>query len=116
MIIRKIYEIEADLRGKNLNDDIFVEKRKAAVKPVLDELHAFLVQTKDIVTPSSSLGTAVNYTLNEWDKLVRYLDLACMTPDNNEIERCIKSFVIGRKNWLFSNTPRGHMPAPVCIL
>ena len=49
----------------------------------------------------------MNYTLNEWKKLIRYLDLACITPDNNEIERSIKSFVIGRKNWLFSNTPRG---------
>lgn len=49
----------------------------------------------------------MNYTLNEWKKLIRYLDLACMTPDNNEIERSIKSFVIGRKNWMFSNTPRG---------
>lgn len=24
--------------------------------------------------------------------------------DNNEVERAIKSFVIGRKNWLFANT------------
>lgn len=107
MIIQKIYMIESELRGKNLPDDAFVEKRKSAVMPVLDELHAFLVQTKDIVIPSSLVGKAVNYTLNEWEKLIRYLDLACMTPDNNEIERCIKNFVIGRKNWLFSNTPRG---------
>ncbi len=107
MIIRKIYTIESDLRGKNLPDNIFVEKRKAAVTPVLEELHSFLVETKDIVTPSSLVGKAAQYTLNEWSKLIRYLDLACMTPDNNEIERSIKSFVIGRKNWMFSNTKRG---------
>jgi len=107
MIIRKIYEIESDLRDKNLSDDIFVERRRVAVIPVLDELHEFLLQAKEIITPSSLVGKAVNYTLNEWNKLIRYLDLACMTPDNNEIERSIKSFVIGRKNWMFSNTPRG---------
>jgi transposase len=107
MIIKKIYEIESDLRVRNLPDDIFVEKRRTAVTPVLDELHEFLVQTKEAVTPSSLVGQAVSYTLNEWNKLIRYLDLACMTPDNNEIERSIKSFVIGRKNWMFSNTPRG---------
>jgi transposase len=106
-IIKKIYEIESDLREKNLENDVFVEKRRKAVTPVLDELHAFCVQTKDIVTPSSLIGEAVSYTLNEWSKLIRYLDLACMTPDNNEIERSIKSFVIGRKNWMFSNTPTG---------
>jgi transposase len=106
-IIRKIYAIESDLRAQQLDDDIFVEKRRLAVTPVLDELHAFLVRTKEIAVPSSLVAKAVNYTLNEWGKLIRYLDLACMTPDNNEIERIIKSFVIGRKNWLFSNTPRG---------
>jgi len=107
VIIRKIYKIEAELRGENLSDDVFVEKRISAVTPVLNELHAFLVETKEIVTPSSLIGKAVNYTLNEWNKLIRYLDLACITPDNNELERSFKSFVIGRKNWLFSNTPRG---------
>lgn len=107
MIIRKIYEIESDLRTKGLPDNVFVEKRKAAVTPVLNELHEFLVRTKELVTPSSLVGKAVSYTLNQWSKLIRYLDLACMTPDNNEIERSIKSFVIGRKNWMFSNTPRG---------
>lgn len=107
MIIRKVYEIESDLRGKDLDDDEFVKKRRAAVTPVLDELYAFLVRTKETVTPSSLVGEAVTYTLNQWNKLIRYLDLACMTPDNNEIERSIKSFVIGRKNWMFSNTSRG---------
>ncbi len=107
MFIQKIYKIESELRSKNLPDDEFVEKRKEAVNSVLEEFHAFLIQTYELVTPSSTLGGAVTYTLNEWDKLVRYLDRAYMTPDNNEIERSIKSFVIGRKNWLFSNTPRG---------
>jgi transposase len=107
LFIRKIYEIESDLRDRNLPDNEFVEKRKNAVAPILEELYGFLVQTKEIVTPSSLVGQAVNYTLNEWGKLIRYLDLACMTPDNNEIERSIKSFVIGRKNWMFSFTPRG---------
>ena len=27
--------------------------------------------------------------------------------DNNAAERAVKLFVIGRKNWLFSNTPKG---------
>jgi len=27
--------------------------------------------------------------------------------DNNRSERSTKPFVIGRKNWMFSNTPRG---------
>src|SRR5271169_699299 len=56
---------------------------------------------------SSKTGQAIAYTLKEWDKLIRYLDADFLTPDNNEIERAIRPFVIGRKNWLFSNAPRG---------
>jgi len=105
--IQKIYKIESDLRSENLSDEIFIERRRKLAAPVLDELHAWLLRNKAEVLPQSLVGKAISYTLNEWDKLIRYLDLACMTPDNNEIERAIRPFVVGRKNWLFSNTPRG---------
>lgn len=36
-----------------------------------------------------------------------YLEDARLEIDNNRAERAIKPFVIGRKNWLFSNTPSG---------
>jgi transposase len=105
--IQKIYRIESDLRSQELSDEIFVERRRKLVLPVLDEFHTWLLRNKMEVPPQSLVGKAISYTLNEWDKLIRYLDLACMTPDNNEIERAIRPFVVGRKNWLFSNTPRG---------
>jgi len=105
--ISRIYEIESELRGKELSDDKFVEQRRKLVLPVLDDFHNWLLEAKNSVLPSSKTGEAVNYTLNEWSKLIRYLDAAFMTPDNNETERAIRPFVIGRKNWLFSNTPRG---------
>ena len=47
------------------------------------------------------------HVLNEYRKIVRYLKYAYLTPDNNIAERAIKPFVIGRKAWLFNNTPRG---------
>ena len=105
--IKRIYEIENELRGENLADNIFVKRRKNLVLPVLDDFHRWLVLTKNEVIPKSKTGEAVNYTLNEWSKLIRYIDAAFLTPDNNEAERTIRPFVIGRKNWLFSNTPRG---------
>ncbi|MCU7836733.1 MAG: transposase [gamma proteobacterium symbiont of Taylorina sp.] len=45
--------------------------------------------------------------INQWDYLVRYLEDGHLQIDNNAAERSIKPFVIGRKNWLFSQTPRG---------
>jgi len=55
----------------------------------------------------SRIGKAVFYTLGQWDKLIRYLDSPYLTPDNNVCENTIRPFVLGRKNWLFSGSPRG---------
>jgi len=49
----------------------------------------------------------MTYLGNQWYKLVRYLDNGQLNIDNNRAERAIKPFVIGRKNWLFSQTATG---------
>jgi hypothetical protein len=57
--------------------------------------------------PKSKLGEAVTYCRNQWPKLVGFLLDGRLELDNNRSERSIKPFVIGRKNWLFANTPGG---------
>lgn len=57
--------------------------------------------------PKTKLGEAIGYSLNQWHKLIRYTEDGCLAIDNNRAERAIKPFVIGRKNWLFSNTAKG---------
>ena len=105
--IRSLYEIEHRLRSETPDPNKFVLRRKKEVQPVLDRFHDWLVRNGAEVLPSSRTGQAIAYTVKEWDKLVRYLEADFLTPDNNEIERAIRPFVVGRKNWLFSNTPRG---------
>lgn len=58
-------------------------------------------------TVTTKLGEAIHYTLNQWHKLIRYTENGHLNIDNNRAERAIKPFVIGRKNWLFSNTAKG---------
>ena len=60
-----------------------------------------------MVLPKSLLGGAVKYTHNQWQKLVRFLEDGRVETSNNRAERSIKPFVIGRKNWMFCNTPAG---------
>ena len=59
------------------------------------------------VLPKSPLGEAVAYTLSLWPKLILYLEDGNIPIDNNKIENAIRPFVIGRKNFLFSGSPRG---------
>lgn len=105
--IAKIYRIERELRAQELSPEGFVHSRKDQVLPILHDFRQWL-ETKTLqVPPSALLGKAVNYALKEWEKLLHYLDSPYLTPDTNMIENAIRPFVIGRKNWLFSGSPRG---------
>ena len=44
---------------------------------------------------------------------MRYLEDGKLELSNNRAERIIKPFVMGRKNWLFSNTPTGTQSSAV---
>jgi transposase len=105
--IGKIYRIEKELRGQQLEPDVFMEKRKESVLPILEDFKDWLDTKALQVPPSTLLGKAVNYALNEWEKLLRYLDSPYLTPDTNLVENSIRPFVLGRRNWLFSGSPRG---------
>ncbi|WP_241806976.1 IS66 family transposase, partial [Pseudomonas putida] len=50
---------------------------------------------------------AICYLASNWSKLERYVEEGYLPLDNNAAERAIRPFVIGRKNWLFSDTPKG---------
>ena len=53
------------------------------------------------------LSKAVSYAINEKKYLYRFLESPYISIDNNRAENAIRPFVVGRKNWLFSNTQNG---------
>ena len=57
--------------------------------------------------PKSLLGQAIGYSLNQWNQLTTFMKDGVLEIDNNRSERTIKRLVLGRKNWLFANTPSG---------
>ncbi len=54
-----------------------------------------------------AMWITIQYSFNQWEKLARYTLDGQLNIDNNRAERAIKPFVIGRKNWLFSQTATG---------
>ena len=109
--IRQIYFAEDKyrslLKAGQLTEDEFIRQRKEAVLPILAKFKKWLDGKKLNVLPKGKLGEAIGYALGQWPKLTGYLDSAYTTPDNNFCENAIRPFVIGRKNWLFSDTPLG---------
>ncbi|MGB9825197.1 MAG: IS66 family transposase, partial [Desulfofundulus sp.] len=101
----RLFAIERDL--KDVTPEERYQKRLKESLPLLDAFWAWLNQQSSQVLPKSAFGQAVNYCLSQWDKLVAFLQDGRLEISNKRSERSIKPFVIGRKNWLFANTPRG---------
>lgn len=59
------------------------------------------------VPPGTLLGKALHYLSSQWPKLVRYVDYGAWPIDNSLCENAIRPFVVGRRNWLFSDTVGG---------
>ena len=88
----------------------FEERRTYRQKSALPVWRSFLSWAKttlDLSSGKSLLREALTYTVNQAEALGRYLEDGRLEISNNRAERSIKPFVIGRKNWLFSNTPKG---------
>jgi len=105
--IQKLYKIEKKAREKELTGELLLEVRQEKAKPVLDEFKKWLDVTVEAAPPKSLLGKAINYALNQWHRLIVYIDTPWVTLDNNMAENTIRPFVVGRKNWLFSASPEG---------
>lgn len=89
------------------------EKRLEQEKPVLDALLSWANEMQAKTAPKSAMGRAIHYLLEQWPYLVRYLKDGRLELSNNRAERSIKPFVMGRKNWLFANTPGGAQVSAV---
>ncbi len=106
------------LHGKQVCDQLFaierhladltpeerLEQRQELAKPVQDEFYHWLKRQN---VGSSTFGRAVKYTLGQWKYLENYLLDGRLEISNNRAENSIRPFTVGRKNWLFANTPNG---------
>ena len=102
-VIDRQYEKFGEMAAKNLSFESPSPDMIAKALNFKDWLDKKSLQTP----PKGLLGKAVNYTLGQWDSLIRYINNGWLRPDNNLLENNIRPFVVGRKNWLFSGHPRG---------
>ncbi len=83
------------------------EERLKQEKPVLDSFWDWVEANHMIVPPKSKAGEAFRYALNHKVEFMNYLNDGACSISNNLAENSIRPFTIGRKNWLFSGSPKG---------
>lgn len=106
-MIQDLYLIDREAKNRGFDEEQTYQLRQEKAKPILDVFAEWLQTNAPKVPPSSLLGKAFSYAIGQWPRLVKYLDDGMLLLDNNILENAIRPFVVGRKNWLFSQSPEG---------
>ena len=105
--IKKLFAIEHMADNEGYNDGQRLSLRQNESAKVLEDFYGWLEKLSLKTLPQSLLGKAITYAQNQKEYLSTFLKDGRIQLSNNLAEQSIKMFVIGRKNWLFSNTPNG---------
>jgi transposase len=124
-LIARLYRIESEMRERLVTDDAdrrlddtqFLAERKRRAEAQMARIELWLDEQAPLVAPKSPLGKAIAYAKGQFARATRFVDHVLLTPDNNPVENAIRPFVVGRKGWLFCDTPRGaHASAGIYSL
>jgi transposase len=110
---KKLYEIERDLRDRELGPDDVLAERRERSRPIWDELVAWCTVHKKHEPPSSKLGIALRYFTNHHVALGRFLDYGYVPMDNGIVERLHVRTAMTRKNYLFAGSDGGAERAAI---
>jgi hypothetical protein len=110
--IGKLYRIEDQIKG--LDPDQEKEIRQKLAVPALDALKICLDQNDNKVPKDSLTWKAINDMLNQWVYISDYCEDGQLLISNALAENAIRPFAVGRKAWLFSDTPKGARANATC--
>jgi len=103
--INTLYLIERQIKA--LSADEKYQHRQERSLPVLNKIKTYLEDNQHKIPKDSLTGKAMTYLRNQWEKLTVYCAHGDLNISNILAENAIRPFVIGRKAWLFSDTPKG---------
>ena len=91
------------------------QARQALTKPLWVEFDVWLELQRRQVLDGSKIAEAIDYSRNAWAALTLHLDNGAVAVDNNLIERQIKPWKLGAKNWLFVGSELAGQRAAVVM-
>ena len=100
--IQAIYREEGKL--KELSSEERLKQRQVIIKPLVDALFVYLKQKEASVPSKGKLRDGFTYILNQEKYLRVFLEDGEVPMDNNAAEQSIRSFCVGKKNWVMIDT------------
>lgn len=111
--IDALYRLER--QWAELDEDERYKQRQKIAAPRLVKIKRWLDEKQPKVATDTLTRTAINYLINQRDRLVRYCEHGQLRISNVLAENAIRPFALGRRAWLFSDTPEGQRPVPPCF-
>jgi len=108
-----LYRIERKMDELQLDEEQRYAYRQEHAVPKLAELKQWLEKNEPKVAKDTLTHTAIKYGLNQWEHLAAYCDHGQLKISNVLVENAIRPFVVGRKGWLFADTPSGAKASAV---
>jgi transposase len=102
--IAKLYKIERSCKEQALSFTHIQSVRQAQSIPILESLDQWMKEQYMQVTPKSSIGKALAYSIERWPRLSLYATNGMLNIDNNPVENSIRPVAVGRKNYLFAGS------------
>jgi transposase len=103
--IDALYRFERQLAELD-DDERYAQRQKIAI-PRLIKIKHWLAEKQPKVAPDTLTRKAINYLINQWDHLVRYCEHGQLRISNILAENTVRPFAVGRRAWLFSDSPAG---------
>lgn len=105
--ISEFYNTDTEL--KELSSQERLQKRQEEIRPLVEEFFAWTKEQVEqcTVPPKTKTGQGLNYLINQEAYLKVFLTDGDVPIDNSASERAIRTFCIGKKNWMFHNTANG---------
>lgn len=103
--IGKLYDIERECHDVSIAERAYQRQERAA--PILAHFRTWLEATYTKSPPRGALAKAIQYSLNRWKALERYLQDGRINIDTNPVENCIRGVALGKKNWMFCGSEGG---------
>ncbi len=106
--IDALFDIERGING--LPTGARLQARQRLARPLVDELHGWLVAERAQLSKHNPVAKAINYMFEKegrWEAFTRFLDDGRICLSNNAAERSLRGAALGRKSWLFAGSERG---------
>lgn len=100
-----LFAIERTINGRAIAQH--AETRQEKSRPLIDDLEQWLRQARARLSPKSDPAKAMDYALNRWGAMTRFLEDGRICLSNNAAERALRGIAVGRRNWTFCGSDAG---------